>query len=276
MSTLRQRVSGLRTFGELDLIAVYGHWTGVSGNPDISYRVVFGDSPSMSANTPAQVWPQSGNMALPTAAETLSIVSSSIQDDAGGTGIDAVFIEGLDGDYLPQQELVILNGTGAVTSTNSYLHVSEVNCLNVTTSGTTNAGNITITNSSSAQNLGYVMAGDSQSKHGQFIVPAGYNALIMSVDSSAFRTSGTGEKRAELDITFTPVDGGAGDRIVYSTIRMGISSAGVSEQVFPLPLVVSEKTCIAPKANPEANNTEVSVQYELLLIKDTVDIDSIF
>ena len=59
--------------------------------PDISYKVVFGETPTLAADTETQIWTNpSGSMETPAAAETLSIASSSIEDDAGGTGIDAI------------------------------------------------------------------------------------------------------------------------------------------------------------------------------------------
>lgn len=276
MSELRNRLYKVKDFEELKYLAVFGQLKGTGTNPDISYKIILGDSPNLSADTDTEIWPQTGDMASPAAAETLSIVSSSIQDDNGGSGMDAVFIEGLDSDYLPQSELVILNGTGAVTSVNSYIHVAEINCLNITTSGTTNAGNITITNSSSGDNLGYVLAGDSLSKHAQFVVPAGYNALLLETTASCFRTSGSGEKRCEVDLIVTPLDGGAGDRVIYKTIKTGVSSSATSEVKYELPLVFGQKVFIHPHVNAETNNTKATFQYELILVKTTIDIDSVF
>lgn len=277
--TLRQKLyDKIHDFEELDYTAVIGKFKGTATNPDVSYKVVFADSPVLTADTITEIWPNpAGSMEHPTTNETLSIVSSSIQDDSGGTGIDAVFVEGLDGDYLPQSELVILDGTTPATSANTYRHVYEINCLNVTTSGTTNAGNISITNSSSGERLGYVEAGDSISEHGQFVVPAGYNALLLDFHVSAFKDGGTkADRKAEVDIVFIPLDGGAGDRIEYKTIKTGVADSGISGEEFKLPLVVNPRTCICPKVTADTSNTRVAIQYDLLLIKETIDIDTIF
>lgn len=281
MTTVRQRIAKLKDFATLDKIAVMGDWSASSNDtdtlPDVSYKVVFADSGNISAGATKDCWGASSDMDYPTSAEVLDIVSSSIQDDIGGSGTDAVFIEGLDGDYSPISELVILDGTTTVNSTKSYVHVSEINCLNITTSGTTNAGNITITNTTSGQNLGYVNAGDSISEHGQLVVPAGYNAIMITIEASVFRTSGTGVRRAELDLIFKPLDGGAGDRIEYKTIRFGVSSeGGVSEIHYDIPIVIGSRVALIPRATAEANNTEVAAQYAVLLVKETVDIDTLF
>jgi hypothetical protein len=277
--TVRQRFGDLKTFTEADMTAVLGKWSTNSGdNPDLSYKVVFGESPVLSADTETEIWTNTaGGMEVPTNAETLAIVSSSIQDDNGGTGVDAVFVEGLDNDYLPQSELVILNGTGTVNSVNTYRHVSEVNCLNITTSGTTNAGNISITNSTSGDRLGYISTGQSISEHGQYLVPAGYNALLLDFHSSTFKSGGTkADRKAEMDLIFMPLDGGAGNGIRYKTIKIGVADSGVTGEEFALPLVIGARTCIVPTATADTANTIVTIQYDLLLIKETIDIDSIF
>lgn len=276
MTTLRQRLYKLRSIQDLSYRALLGQLSGTDTNPDVSYKVVFGDTGSLAADTEQEIWPLTTAMGCPDSAEVLDIVSSSTQDDSGGTGIDAVYIEGLDGDYLPQQELVTLNGTGTVNSSLSYVHIYEINCLNITTTGTTNAGNITVTNTTSGDTLGYVLAGDSLSKHSQFVVPAGYNALILSSHTSCFRTAGSGEKRCQIDLTVTPLDGGAGDGIEYKTLKTGVSSAGVAEVEFHLPLVIGQKVLIHPKAQAETVNTKATIQYEFILVKETLDIDSVF
>jgi hypothetical protein len=279
---LRQRLYKEGTFESLVYSAVMGKWSkdeyseGDGSYPDVSYKLVFGDSPILSAGVSAEIWPQSGAMGLPTTAEILNVVSSSVQDDSGGTGVDAVFIEGLDGDYLPISELVILDGTTIVNSSLSYVHVSEINVLNLTTSGTTNAGNIIITNTTSGDNLGYITAGDSISKHSQFLVPAGYNAIIMSLHTSTFRTSGSGDRRAEVDLHLEPVDGGLGNMIDYKTLKFGSSSAGITETDFHIPIVIGDKILVHFNATAEANNTLCTVHYELILVKQDIDIDTLF
>lgn len=281
---LRQRVVSEGDMQRLIYAAIWGKYSpsrSTSGTdptyPDVSYKIVFADSISLSADTQADIWPNpSGVMEYPSSAELLSIVSSSIQDDAGGSGVDAVFIEGLDGDFNPQSELVILDGTTAVNSVGTYIHVYKVNCLNITTSGTTNAGNISITNDTSGNRLGYILAGDSISKHGQFVIPAGYNGIIVNLEAGAYRSSGTGERRASVDFDFIPLDGGAGDRIIYRTVKLSSSSGSATSTLFTVPFVTGQKVAVVAKATAEASNTFVSVKYGVVLVRDTIDIDSIF
>lgn len=154
--TLRNRLKNIKSIDELVKIALFSEWSYDSdGLPPITYKIIIGDSPTLSAGDRDEIWPLAGtDMAKTSSAEVLDIVSSSIQDDAGGSGMDAVFIEGLDGDFNLQSELVLLDGTTTVNSVNSYIHVHEINCLNITTSGTSNAGNITVTQTTSGGTLG--------------------------------------------------------------------------------------------------------------------------
>lgn len=284
VDTLRQLLYKEDNLDKLTYSALLGKWSKDEYSrangilPDVSYKLVFGDTAPLAADTPSHIWPNTaGDMEFPTAAETLAVVSSSIQDDSGGTGVDAVFIEGLDGDYLPQSELVLLDGTTPATSTNTFLHVSEINCLNITTSGTTNAGAISITNSSSGDRLGYIEAGESISEHGQFIVPAGYNALILDFYVSAFKDGGSNASRkAEMDLVFLPLDGGAGDRIEYKTLKTAVSDSGISGESFKVPLITGDKVCILPIGTADTANTRIALQYDLILIRQDIDIDTIF
>jgi hypothetical protein len=280
---LRQLLYKEDNLEKLVYSAIMGKWSKDEYNeangtlPDVSYRIIFADSPVLSSGVSNEIWPLSGAaMGTPSSAEILDVVSSSTQDDAGGSGVDAVFIEGLDGDYLPQSELVVLDGTTTVNSVNSYVHVHTLNCLNLTTSGTTNAGNITVTNTTSGDTLGYILAGDSISKQSQFVIPAGYNGIMLGGHFSTYRSSGSGARRSEIDLQLTPLDGGLGDRIDYQTLKLGSSSETTDELRFSIPLVVGDKIFIHPTATAEANNTLVSVQYTLILIRQDIDIDTIF
>jgi len=71
--------------------------------------------------TEESVWPDGGTVPHPTTASILSIASTSAADDATSTGARTVFIEGVDNNYNVISEIVILDGTTAVATVNSYL-----------------------------------------------------------------------------------------------------------------------------------------------------------
>lgn len=108
------------------------------------------------------------------------------------------------------------------------------------------------------------------------MIPAGYNALMLGGEYSVYRSSGSGARRATIDLDLTPLDGGNGDGVEYKTLKLGGSSeAGAATIEFDIPLVIGQKIFLHPHATAEANNTKVSISYALLLIKDTIDLDSL-
>lgn len=268
-STVRQLVDSYHNLDELKYAALIGRHADNTNNPPIAYKIVYGESPTLVAGTETQIWPTATAMAFPKTAETLSVVSSSADDDGSGIGTDLVNIEGLDGDYLPISEAVFLDGLTPVTSTLSFLHITEMSVANITSTGNTNAGNITVTQSTSGDLLGYLALGDSISQQSQFTVPAGYTALLLSFHTGAYNASGSGAKRAEVQLTFCPQTG-AGTDIDYKTLKASASSeAGLSEDEFHLPLMVQEKVAIVPRCTSDSNNAIITCSYELVLIKST-------
>ena len=77
----------------------------------------------------------------------LNIRSSSANDTSGGTGVNSLVLFGVDDDWDLVTEVVTLNGTTNVTTTNSYI---GVNRMTIYTSGSSNSNVGTITATSSA------------------------------------------------------------------------------------------------------------------------------
>ena len=92
----------------------YTTWNKWGYNPDID-------------NTTETVWSVGGLFTPLSSAGTLEVVSSSANDDGApaGTGAQSIIIYGVDANYEEQIEVVTLNGTTAVTTTNSWLGVNR-------------------------------------------------------------------------------------------------------------------------------------------------------
>lgn len=147
----------------------------------------FGDNPSVGTSYEA-IWEVGGDAVWPIAAETLSVVSSDVDDDDGDTGARTILIQGLDADLAAVQEVVTMNGTSAVTTTNSYLRLNRAFVVTCGTSGGTNEGDIVITQSSSGDAMGRISAGLGQTQKALYTVPAGYTLyntkIVYTTDSS--------------------------------------------------------------------------------------------
>lgn len=105
-----------------------------------------------------------------TTATTITVESDEANDTELGTGAQVVALTGLDEDYIEFVELVTMDGTNPVTTTQEYWRINGVNVIQVGSS-MTNEGIITVLNG--ADNLGMV-----DSEHGVLnssvrTVPAG-------------------------------------------------------------------------------------------------------
>lgn len=74
-------------------------------------------------------------------ARILSFASSSTDDDVAGTGITTLRINGLDANYVPQTEDIIMTGQTEVDSVNTYIAINQMFSL-ITGSTNFNVGNI--------------------------------------------------------------------------------------------------------------------------------------
>lgn len=107
------------------------------------------------------LWPAGGAYAFPAAAATTTILSSSANDAAAGTGARTVQVVGLDANFRKIQETATMNGTSAVTLTNSYLRILYTYIVTAG-SGATNAGAIDVKHSSTVISEMAAAAGRSQ------------------------------------------------------------------------------------------------------------------
>lgn len=138
----------------------------------------FGQNPVISTGTdPEDIWETGGTLTLFSDDSTITIVSSSTDDDTSGTGALTIQIFGVDSSYARKSETISLGGTDAVTLVNTYRAIYRAVVLTAG-SGLTNAGALTIT--SPAVTMLTVVAGDAQSQKALFVVAAGETAFIYS------------------------------------------------------------------------------------------------
>lgn len=124
------------------------------------------------------IWPSATTRTLPTVAGVASVVSTSANDAAAGTGTRTIYIEGLDTNYAEITETVTLNGLTPVTTVQSFLRINSA--YGVTGgSGATNAGRITISIGGSLQNI--IEAAEGQSHCTQYTVPANKSVLALGI-----------------------------------------------------------------------------------------------
>lgn len=167
--------------------------------------VILGENTDVDTTTvPETLWDYASTQALydfPTQATTATIVSSSAADDLGSTGAQIVLIEGLDADYNEIWEVVNMDGTTPVVTTNSYY---RINFFRVVLSGTgkTNAGNITATVDSKV--CGHIKAGESLDHTAVYTVPANHTLFLQKTSFSNIRDSGAGVRSTVQTRVYIP------------------------------------------------------------------------
>ena len=134
----------------------------------------FGYNPDING-THEDIWTTGGTLTRLSSAETMSVVSTSTADDTGGTGAITIQIEGIDNNWDILNESVTLNGTGAVTTTGSFLRINRM-FITSSGSGQTNAGKITASSAGTVQAA--IEIGSGQTEKTQYAVPRNYRVIF--------------------------------------------------------------------------------------------------
>jgi len=196
-----------------------------------------------------------GTFNIMTTADTLDVVSSSAQDGVAGTGALSIQITGIDASYLEQSEIVIMNGTTPVTTSNSYLGVNRVV---VISSGTDDFNVGTITIDDTAGTVGTqaeLPLGDSVTQQLIFHTQVGYTFLVDWLWLHVTKLSGGSSPKVTII-------GHSYSRVTdttYEVFRTTIdSSIENTEQFTPAqPFVIGGKEVLYFTADTDTNNTEV-------------------
>ena len=205
--------------------------------------------------TAEDVWMAGDTRVVPTSASTLSIVSTSAEDDPSpvGTGIWTMELKCLDSNYDPIQETITLNGLTPVVSTIECLRVLSIFAL---TGGTNGAmeGTLTVTHSGDTQL--YINPNHSQSKISHYTIPDGYTGRILSFFINSFSTD-----RVSVYLQYSPDNG-----ITWIDIReLRVEDSHIRiDQGWYLDL--PEHTDIKWKAASDGNNADISAGYFIQLI----------
>tara|TARA_B100000035_G_scaffold245471_1_gene214096 strand:- start:261 stop:1061 length:801 start_codon:yes stop_codon:yes gene_type:complete len=115
----------------------------------------------------------------------LSCVSTSAQDAITGTGIQVLYLEGLDLDYNEIADVVVMNGLTPVLTAQTFLRLKRVRLVQAG-SGKTAAGTITLTGD--GFNWITIEPGDYVPLLGRYTVPAGHSLILTHTSLSSGRS----------------------------------------------------------------------------------------
>jgi hypothetical protein len=206
------------------------------------------------------VWQEGGVLSFLSSAETMNVASSSSDDDGdpAGDGARTVTLYGVDGNYLPLKETVVLNGMNNVETENAFLRINRMRVSTVGSDGV-NAGDISATASTAGTVQGTISAGLGSTLKSQYTVANGYTAFISNL------TLGTDNNDRVLLTLQTRTEGGPWI-VIY---RINIIDATYF-QFFTKPLQVRSKSDIRMQAVKIGGSGTISVttNYEFYLIKN--------
>ena len=225
----------------------------------------FGRNPSCANGSPEAIWNgggvYTGHNAV--AAEILTVVSSSGNDDVGGTGALTVRLFGLDADWNPLVEDVILTGAVPVDTVNAFIRMDRARVLTAGTGGK-NAGTITAAQKVTTANVMMVMPiGYNSTMIAAWTIPAGYRGFFTGWTASL---SGTVNGNALCKLLARPEG-----QVFQVQEELAIVAAGSStvERVYITPKgAYDEKTDIFVEATAGSNGLGVAASFDMLIVKE--------
>ncbi len=198
------------------------------------------------------IWTEGGDIPFLASAIPLTVSASSLSDTTGGTGAGKVLVEGLDGDFNEIEEVVDLNGSTAVTTTQSYL---RVNNMTITSAGVneTNAAGVYIGTSAVVGGKPSTVLSTMPEGHGVtlnsvFTVAAGKTAYL----NHYFVSLGSFDKEFQICLMERTASGIKKARLPSD----GISGVQVHE--LPTPLKYEEKSSMYVRARIVSGASPIS------------------
>ena len=214
--------------------------------PEVVPVNIFGFSRSV-GTTFQTIWNDGGQYVHPSAAVQMSCVSTSASDTM------TIVISGLNADYEAIAEIVQINGTTPVTTTNSFYRINSATIL----SGS-NVGDITV--SEGGTEYAHIEATLGTTQACIYTVPANHSLYIFRISL----TSGT--VNSNKYITYrNRIDSSSG-RI----LRVAEATFQLNMQTFDrqIPFRIAPKSDFQFEAKSSSGTNELSIFVEALLMKD--------
>lgn len=237
-------------------------WSAIGGVSGVESGFKYASSTVVSTSY-VDVWPTANILSYLSAAETMDVVSTSPNDDLGGTGLERITLFGLDGSYNEVEETVTLDGTTPVTTTQTFLRVYRMRGIqsNNGSNDTFNAGVITASATTAGTDQAIIEVGTSNTLQGQFTVPA--NKYLVATTASITVRSGD-----QANVRFFVRNFGE-----VFTLRFEIDIVSNSDQfVFTPPIVVPPKADITVRAIKIAGGGDVGItaSYNYYLVDSSL------
>ena len=221
----------------------------------------FGYNDDVDVSTSPEILASFGGIFTPLKiASTLSIVSSSAQDSATGSGAISLVLTGIDGNYATQEELISLTGTTPVVTTSTWVGINRA-AIYLSGSGDVNAGTLDITAVTGGAIQAQLPAGQGTSQQIMFYTQAGHTALADWLFLNAQKISGSNPVVTIKGWVYSAVS-----QSKYEVLRLTIDTQAESTiQLNPSqPFVIGEKSCFWIEVFTTTNNTVVTGRLSLI------------
>lgn len=201
-----------------------------------------------------------GSINIMTSADTLDVVSSSTNDTAAGTGVRAVYIIGIDENSVEQEELVSMNGTTPVTTSNQWLGINRVYAISAGSGGSA-AGTITIDDTSNSVGVqATIPQGSNVTQQCLFHVPISKTFLAKWLVLNGRKLSGGG---GSPRITFKGYSYSRVTGMTYEIFRAKIDTDVENNIEYSpnVPFPVGGREVLYFTATTDTNNTAVNCRF---------------
>jgi len=224
----------------------------------------FGRNESVPNGSWVLVSPSAPSGAFPVSGVSVRIKSGGdAADTAAGAGAREITVIGIDTNFEESTEIMITSGVNASAyTTTSFWRVYRAYVSSVGTYGGNNVADITIENGLDAL---VIMAGEGQTQHGAFTVPIGKVGYLLTVDIDADAGKAADFRlfiRENFNVITAPMPAS----------RVRLHWDGVIGHVNYRPrspsIVIPQCSDIWIEAEGDGANTDVSVDFEILLIDD--------
>lgn len=226
----------------------------------------FGRNPDVdTATDPEDVWGGGGTYTgFPSETEAVEVLSSSANDDLGGSGAEKVRVYGLDANGLLQDEEVTLDGTTPVDTANTYSRVFRLIVTQSANGANTafNAGTITARHTTTTDNVfATIQAGKNQSEVLCYTTPSDKTGYLLDYDVKV-----TSKASVDVDVALWVQETGKPPRLIVPGKATDTSPA-VDNFYGGIQLSASTDICVRAVV-VSANDTEVVGKMEIILVDD--------
>lgn len=226
------------------------------------------------ASVPEDIWENGGvYTGFPATGEPLRAVSTSTDDDVGGTGAEVITAQAMTEDWEWVEITFTLNGTAAVAPDAPYASTNFIRCHTATVTQSANgantgvnAGTITVYQSVTTANIFLSMrAGRNQTNCSAYTIPAGYTGYMRFVHCSIRGTAQLTQSQAVEGRIWTRSFGNP-----FRSRRPFISTSNyrLEDNIYG-GLVFTEKSDVVLRiTTSSADNVSVSGGYDMILAKN--------